>query len=140
MVRRYGAMLVLSGYLLFLFSVVAWGADWRLYSEDDRALFYLDAEGVTQVSRDIVRVWEKRAFKAPFVNDTVTAMGDNFKTLSYAVILREVDCVNKSSWIVTSHAYSSDYHVLSSTDDEEAAWNFIVPYTTNHELFRKVCK
>ena len=68
------------------------------------------------------------------------SMGDLFKTLSYAVILREVDCSKKRNCIVTSHAYSSEYHVLSSSDDEEAPWNFMVPFNINHELFRKVCK
>jgi len=67
-------------------------------------------------------------------------MGDLFKTLSYAVILREVDCSKKRSWIITSHAYSSEYHVLSSTDDEEAPWNFMAPFSVNHEFFKRVCK
>ena len=140
MKRNYGIIFAMIGYITFVFSIDGRGAEWRLYFENDRVAFYYDAENITSPSKNIVKVWEKRVFKGKFVNETVKKMGDIFKTLNYAIILREVDCTKKTSWIVTSHAYSTEYRVLSSTDDEEAAWNFMVPYTIYHEFFQRICK
>jgi len=138
--KRNGIILAVIGYIVFFFCMEGWGGDWRLYSENDSVAFYYDAEGMTLPSKGIIRVWEKRVFKETFVTETAKTMGDIFKTLNYAIILREVDCTKKRSWIVTSHAYSTEYRVLSSTDDEDAAWNFMVPFTIYHEFYKRVCK
>ncbi len=117
-----------------------WGANWRLYYENERAFFYYDTESVTHPSKNIVRVWEKRVFRETYVNETVKKWGDAFKTLNYAISLREINCKNDESWPVASHAYSTEYRVLFSSEAEDNPWNFIVPHFIDNELYKRVCK
>ncbi len=126
--------------LTLCFCIEGWGTDWRQYSENDKVVFYCDSESMAQPSKDIVRVWEKRVFKETFVKEIVIKGGGLFRTLSYAISLIEVNCRTRESWVVASHAYSTEYRVISSSGSEDAPWNLIVPHAIDNELYKRVCK
>ncbi len=140
MKKRYGIMLAVFWYILFFSSVEGRGADWKVYSTLDDGIFYYDAESITRLSKDVVRVWDKTVYNKEGVNDIVAKMGDRFKTLSESIQLTELQCAEKKWRVLAAAAYSSGGEVLISRDSIESEWKSITPESVTESLHKILCK
>jgi hypothetical protein len=117
-----------------------WGEDWRYYGENNYHVGYYDAENITHPSEGIVRVREKDIFTEKGVMEAARKLGEKYKTLSYAIMLDEVHCVDGRIRPLSSTFYSKDGNVLFSFDAQATDWGFIVPETRGEALYEILCK
>ena len=129
---------ILIGLSIFTYAEV-WGADWKLFHNDEESFDYYDAEGITRLSGDIVKVWAKRVYTKEGVINAVQKLGKDFEKLSFDKHLLEINCVDKKELFLHSISYSEKGEVIYS-NNKPKEWNFIAPETVAETLYKKVCK
>lgn len=126
--------------LIFFWDMQVWGEDWRYYGENNYHVGYYDAESITRTSEGTVRVREKDIFTEEGVIEAVRKLGEEYKTLSYVIMLDEVHCLDGRIRPLSSAFYSKDGKVLSPFDYQSTNWGFIVPETRAEVLYEILCK
>jgi len=140
MTNKSRIIFAIIGLIIFSFCVEGWGADWRLYFSGDYGDHYYDTESITHPSKNILRVWEKWVFTEQGVIQMVTEVGEKYKTLSFQIVLSEVDCAEKKFRGLSINSYSKDGGVLYTKDFQDLNWNFIVPESNGDILYKILCK
>jgi hypothetical protein len=82
---------ILIGLFIFGHAEV-WGEDWKYYGETFKGKLFYDADNITQISKDIFRVWTKEVFTEKGVNYLVGKLGDKYKNSSNTTYLNEFNC------------------------------------------------
>ena len=126
--------------LIFLSYMEVWGEDWKYYGENNYHVGFYDAESITRISEGIVRVREKDIFTEMGIMEAAGKLGEKYMTLSYAIMLDEVHCVDGKIRPLSSAFYSKDGKVLSSFDYQATDWTFIVPESRGEPLYEILCK
>jgi hypothetical protein len=90
------------------------GADWKLFSESKRGLFYYDLDSFTRPANDIVRVWVAVYPSENSISSIEELFGDKFEALGYWLGLAEIHCRNKSIRFKSQECYSSDGAYIGS--------------------------
>lgn len=132
------AKFIVIGLILFVHVEVR-GADWKLYSFNDKGKNYYDAQSITRASKNIVRVWVKWNYTEKGVMDIVEKMGKEFKKLEYSIILNEINCAEKTTRFLSLNYFDNNREVIVS-GSYTTEWTFIVPDTIDESLYKEICK
>jgi hypothetical protein len=145
-----------------------WGADWKLYMENDLGGWFYDTETITRPSKNTVRVWGKTVYTDKGVNRRVTDMRvisekyrviyekykdseseglslkykdleSKYKDFGYEQNLIEFNCADRKSRTLKGTAYSRDGSVLSTYTPETPDWNDVMTGTVGEALYKMVC-
>jgi len=118
---------ILIGLIIFGNAEV-WGADWKLYTSNSFYWGYYDTQSITRPSKNIVRVWSRRDFTEKGVLD-MGSLGEEYKHLSQARGLSEIDCVEKTIRYLSITYYDNKEGVIHSFSSP-SEWDFIIPEST----------
>lgn len=135
---KLGVILFIIGLTIFG-TVEAWGADWKFFAGNAAGTWYYDAEGLTRLSQDIVRVWTIRKFTDKGVSEMVKKFGKQYKNIGHSKGLEEISCSEKKLRILSYIHYSKQGEVIPSKPSE-GEWNYIIPDSQWESLYRLVCK
>jgi hypothetical protein len=133
-----GVILIYATSFFPGFMTEASGADWREYLKNDDATFYYDAENMRQVSKDMVRVWEKRLYSKESVDQFYLKAGEKYRELTHAVGLFERDCAEKKIRRLSLSYYSEDKLLMSDNQPDE--WYYAIPDSVGEIFLKTVCK
>jgi hypothetical protein len=143
--KRYGVILAVIAYIVFVFCMEGWGADWKSLGKNDEYEFYLDPESITPSQENLFRVSVKAVFTDKGINRLVRLLGTEYKSLDHQVGLMEVNCSNKMTLDLYSTFYSKRGGVLGSTQTGgkmrvSNEWEFIDPGSFNELLYQEICE
>ena len=121
------------------------GANWIYLGKTITAETYYDKNSIKEEDQNIIRIWikaiysedgkkEKFSFlkrinKAPFSADT----------LSYELVLFEIDCLNNKARMYTGQAYDDKGEILVSAPKSFGEWGNISPDSQIAALRNTVC-
>ena len=119
--------------LIVVFGCVAASeaANWKEFTNNKNYQGLYDVKSITNPSKNIYRVWEKRVWKEEFSKK----LGAD-----YSLILNEFDCGEKKVRILTGSNYKKGEVVSTTATDDKADWAFFPPGSFYDILFNKVCK
>jgi hypothetical protein len=89
---------ILIGLIMFGYAEVR-GEDWKLYEDNELFSSYYDAQSITHLSKNIVRVWARNSWTEKGVIDMVGSLGKKFMNVRHSELLWEINCVEKSTII-----------------------------------------
>ena len=138
---KLGVNPIFIGIVLFCFSE-GLGADWKIYaSSNDEGTYFYDTEGVRQVSKDIVQVWEKRVFPPEKVQRYVGKFGLKYKELDYGIRLLELNCNERKFRSLQATYYKKDGLIDHFNFEAMGAsvWHLVLPETTGDKLLNTIC-
>jgi hypothetical protein len=115
------------------------GADWMFYAKTDLFTSYYDSKSIRSPSKDVVRVWTKREVTEKGIIDAVKHMGEEFRNLSYELILWEINCAEKRNRGLSIEIYTKEGEVIGSRSSP-AKWEFIVPGSVAEKLYIILCE
>jgi hypothetical protein len=130
-----GKFRVLFIGLLILGNAEVWGADWRLYAETEIGDYYYNADSLTRVSKNIVRVRVKMIHSEAGKIESTRWLG---KQAGMSIALQEINCVDKMSNVLNSTHYADDGTVIRSEKGDQ--WKSIVSGSMGELLYKAVCK
>jgi len=137
---RYRFILVAIGYMILLWSVDGWGADWKFLGRDTKgSLLEIDVASISHQPNNIVRVLVKHTRSKESVTDWVKKFGEQYKDFSYSVDLEEYGCTERKRRILSLTQYSSDGEIIFS-DNSPGEWILIIPDSMADAVFEEVCK
>ena len=138
---RLGVISTIIGLTIFGYAEV-WGADWKLFAEDDLYECFYDAEDMTPSSENIVDVWAKLEYTKKGVTGIVTKFGKHYADLSYSLELFEINCTEKKERILSITEYSVDGKILfaNSVQGRLPGWKKIPRESVDESLYKTVCK
>jgi hypothetical protein len=116
-----------------------YGADWKLYEYNEKFLAYYDAQSITRLSKNIVRIWLKRNYTEKGVMYMVGNLGKKYENLSYSIILNEINCIEKMFRLKSRIDYDNKGGVIYSSSFP-LEWNFIIPGSIGETLYEEICK
>ncbi len=139
---------ILIGLAIFTHAQ-AWGEDWKKYAEDGKILCCYDAESLThydgeslsQLSKNIIKVWVKFEYTDIGLTDPVLVkkFGKRINKLDNSKALYEINCVERKYRILESMFYSKDGSVLNKKSIP-SNWAYILRESLNGALYKAVCK
>ncbi len=132
------AKFIVIGLILFVHVEVR-GADWKLYSFNDKGKNYYDGQSITRASKNIVRVWVKWNYTEKGVMDIAEKMGKEFKKLEYSIILNEINCAENTTRFLSLNYFDNNREVIVS-GSYTTEWTFSVPDTIDESLYKEICK
>jgi hypothetical protein len=135
---KLGIFLFIIGLTIFG-TIEAWGADWKLFDASATGTWYYDAEGLTRLSQDIVRVRTIRKFTDKGVSEMVKKFGKQYKNIDHSKGSEEISCSEKKLRILSYIHYSKQGEIIHSTPSE-GEWNYIIPDSQWERLYHLVCK
>jgi len=116
-----------------------YGADWKFYGSSENFLGYYDAQSITRLSKNIVRVWEKRNYTEKGIIDMVGELGKKYKDLSYSKALIEINCLEKMNCLLSGASYDNEGGVIYFFSFP-SKWEFIFPESMAEILYKEICK
>jgi len=129
---------ILVGLTIFTYGEV-WGADWKPYFVHEHFLAYYDTQSITHPSKNIVKVWTRWDYTEKGVIDNVGELGKRYENLSHCIVLREINCLEKTFRHLSLTYYDNKGGVIYfSTSPSELG--FIVPESMAEVLYKEVCK
>jgi hypothetical protein len=135
-VRSILQIIILVGLTLSIFSNV-YGDDWICIDRDDngKCLFSYNKK-IIRVSKNIVRVWEKKIISdEDKTSDNLYEEDD-----SHNVYLDEIDCKNKTMKLLHYTTYKISGSVRKTHDFSDTRPTLIVPDSRGELLYNHVCK
>ncbi len=139
---KVGGNLIFIGLVLFC-CTEGLSADWKIYASNDEGTYYYDTEGVKQLSKDIIQVWEKRVFPPKKVKGYVEKFGlkHKYKELDYGVRLLEVNCNERKFRPLQANYYKKDAFIDHINFEAMGAstWHSVIPETPADKLLNTVC-
>jgi hypothetical protein len=130
---------ILIGLAIFGYAE-AWGADWKFCAQNDSGNWFYDAEGITRLSNNIIRVWIKTVHTEKGVISIVAEYGSRYENLEQSLGLFEFNCLDKMGRVLAQTHYSKSGKVIDSQQDNTAKWEFFAPGTNMEGLYKAVCK
>ncbi len=134
---NFGVVLAI-GFSILINSEV-WGEDWRLYEESKMESYYYDAESITRISKNTVRVWDKCVYTEAGKAVLVKRFGDKYINLLSTRAVFEINCVERKHRLLHVTYFSKDNEILNSRFGE-GEWRYIAPDSVDEALFKAVCK
>lgn len=116
-----------------------WGVDWKFYGSSSGYTGYYDTQSITRPSKNIVRVSTRWDWTEKAVIDGVEKLGKKYENLSYSIILREINCVEKKSHRLSATQYDRKGSVISS-ESSPSKWFSINPDSMDESLYKEFCK
>lgn len=139
MFPRIGVTSVIFGFLIASLTEVG-GADWRVYARSEFGSYYYDAENVNRFRKDFIRVWQKVVLGNRGTANLVNELGKEYENVYEAIILREIDCVDKKSRILELTFCSEEGRVIKKESYKPIGWDSILPDSVDDMLHQAVCK
>ena len=122
----------------------AQGAEWKPIGKSDTYEYYYDAENITRLPGNIVRVWNKAVFNDKGVAEVVRELGSRYKEVYNSVEGYELNCPDKKARPVSLTYYSKKEAILGSSQSGsftiEMKWDPIAPETAIELVYKAVCK
>jgi len=138
--KKHGVILAVIGYIVFFFCMEGWGADWKSVGQTDTGEHFYDAAGMTRLSNNIVRGWEKTIYTDQGREDFVERFKQlKFMDMNCSINLWEYNCTEKKVRVLLIFYYSEDGMSLG-TVTVPSDWNFIAPQSLAEDVFKAVCK
>ena len=137
--KKSGLVLAVIGFIFFCFTE-GWGAEWKLYAMTVEGSWFYDVTGTTLPSKDIVRVPVKAIYTDIGKMSFAKELEEKFRTVSFALLLCEIHCVDKKVRVLSRFIYSTNGDILNSFSNEDATWSFFTPDSKTDGLFKSVCK
>jgi len=137
--KRTGLVLAVIGFISFYFAE-ARGEEWELYAMTVEGSWFYDVTGITRPSKDIVRVQVKVIYTDIGKMSFAKELEEKFMTVSFALVLGEIHCVDKKVRVLSRFIYSTNGDILGSFNNENPTWSFIAPGSKTGGLFKSVCK
>ena len=125
--------------VLILGHAEVWGEDWKLYSATEMELWFFDTSGITQPSKNIVRVWVKMDLTEKGVLDAVKKLGKKYENLNHSIILWEINCAEKKLRRYLSTNYDHKGSEINSFSSP-SQWRVIILESIDESLYKEVCK
>ncbi len=136
-----------------LHSNTAYGADWKLYSENQYFYFYYNAEEpdplkeiLSIFKKRIVRVWTKRSIKNDKGRDRQILENKNlglsvkdYEHYEYTLSLKEINCSDKMIRLLSEADYAKEGDLLAKSESPFAGWSPVVPASSDESLYKAVC-
>jgi len=69
--------------------------DWKFYAANDFGLYQYDAEDVSHLSKNIVRVSQKLVLNDRGTTKLVRELGREYENVKEIITIREIDCRGK---------------------------------------------
>ena len=117
-----------------------YGADWKLYGSSEMYLSYYDAQSITHLSKNVVRVWTRTNLTEKGVLDMVEKFGKKFENCEHTIIFYEINCLEKTIRTLSMVFYDNKGGWIGSSSDPSSKWDFIIPESTTEGLYKEVCK
>ena len=136
--ERLAALLLGLFILLVPFYAESWGSDWQEYGKTRHATHYYDAENIVQVSKNTLRVWEKKSYSPEGVESWVKDVDEKFQELDYSILLCEINCVERKMKVLQSTEYRKNSSVIHFS--REIQWQHIIPESIGEWFLNGVCK
>lgn len=127
-------------------------AEWKPVSANEDFFYLFNPKNVSRSSKDTVFAWTKAQAKAE-ARDKLRAkyiqyLGsrgiqiEGYKNFAYALILKEFNCAERKSRLISVKDYDEKGHMLSSThiEEREQVWTAVAPETVEAELLTAVCQ
>jgi hypothetical protein len=138
--KRNGIILAVIGYIVLLFCMEGWGADWKLIGQDVKgSVLEIDLASISRQPNNMVKVLLKRTRSKESVADWVNKFGEKYKDFSYSIDLEEYDCTEKKRRILGLTQYSLDGEIIFS-DNSPGEWGFIIRDSMADAICEEVCK
>ncbi|HSB05474.1 MAG TPA: surface-adhesin E family protein [Thermodesulfobacteriota bacterium] len=138
--RRYGFVIVVIGFMITFSWLEGRGADWKNVGQTDSGEHFYDAEGITRLSDNVLRVWEKTIYtdkgRESFVERFKQA---KFMNMHSSINLWEYNCKEKKVRFLSLFYYSEDGMSLGNLT-VPSDWNPIAPQSLAEDIFKAVCK
>jgi len=111
---------------------------WAKYDDNDEGVYSYKK---VNIDKDVVQVWNKKAFsdegRKKFIQD-MTKNGKPFDKLSEGRDLIEIDCKNLRKRTVSTTLYDQNRVIFFQYYDEE--WSNITPKSHGETILKEVCK
>ena len=100
--------LILGIISLFFLNVTCWGADWRLYSENQMGTYYYDVASIKHISKRDIQVLIRDALTPEGVVSFKKASRKEYNDLSYYTELNEINCTGQMirTWGMTCYDHN----------------------------------
>lgn len=131
-------LFILCGFFLFGYSD-AMGEEWKFFSESEGSSFLFDAESVSFLSENVVRVWVKVVVSEKDRSAWVAKGGEKYSNLRYIKSSLEIDCKEKLERSLSLELFS-EQDILDSFKGEKSQWRSIPPGSNWDNLHRAICK
>jgi Surface-adhesin protein E len=115
------------------------GADWRFYAKSEFGSYCYDTESISRLSNHLVRVWQKLILNNKGTVNLVGELGKEYEKASEAIILREIDCINKKSRTLQLTFYSEEGRVIKKESYDPFGWDSIIPESVDDVLYCAIC-
>ena len=99
-----------------------------------------DAEDVSHLSNNIVRVGQKLVLNDRGATKLVRELGREYENVKEIITIREIDCRGKKSHILGSIYFSDNGRVIKRESYEPIEWDSIIPDSVDDVLYYAVCK
>ena len=131
-------LFILCGFFLFGYSD-AMGEEWKFFSESEGSSFLFDAESVSFLSENVVRVWIRVVVSEKDRSAWVAKGGEKYLKLRSIKSSLEIDCREKLERSLSLELFS-EQDILDSFKGEKSQWRPIPPGSNWDNLHRAICK
>ncbi len=114
--------------------------DWRFYTRSDFGLYQYDAEAVSHLSGNLVRVCERLVLNDKGITNLVRELGEEYENVKELFTLREIDCTGKKSHILGLIYVSENGRVIKRECYEPVEWDSIITDSVDDVLHHAVCE
>lgn len=146
-------IIILAFGLTALYCNYAYGADWKLYAENQNFSFYHNVEAQDPLKnildifrKKIVTVWTKRVSKDDNgrnwqiqENKRLGLSTKGYENYEYTVFLKEINCPDKMSRLLSEADYTKEGNLLTKSESPFAEWKPIRPESDDEALQKAVC-
>jgi hypothetical protein len=95
---------------------------------------------MSRPSNHLVRVWQKLILNDKGTMDLVGEFGKEYEKATEAIILREIDCMNKKSRILELTFCSEEGRIIKKESYNPLGWDSIVPDSVDDLLYFAICQ
>jgi hypothetical protein len=138
-VLRVGIFSIIFGVLVSVYGRAS-GADWKFYAKSEFGSYSYDIENMSRPSDHLVRVWQKLILNDKGTMDLVGEFGKEYEKATEAIILREIDCMNKKSRILELTFCSEEGRIIKKESYNPLGWDSIVPDSVDDLLYFAICQ
>ena len=138
---RYGVTIAVFTFIVLFFSMEARAVDWVFCARATNGTgeLYYDPQSIKRASKHIVQVWTKSVCTEKLAQVMTKKLGTEWKELSYSIGLREYNCSEKKSRILSLTFYNQGGGVISGDNDPSPWRSVVAPGSTEEYLFNIVC-
>jgi hypothetical protein len=120
------------------------GADWMPYFKGDNLSYFYDAQGISFLPNNIIRVWTKCIPKSEedrvqYIHN-IRKMAPNISdNWSSSQVLYEINCKNRTFTVIQVYEYDTEDNVITIASIKGPPISDISPDTMMEDLYKIVC-